>query len=111
MRLCLPVGSYMVLEGTPPDGSTSPVKKRKKVQYREIGVVMEFERQDGSTWQEVVLNAEILQPSLFHLAKQEAEKGSGSVRVKMFPHTRKPAASIAPGEPGEPEYEDEGIPF
>ncbi len=71
-RLCLPVGSYVKEDG------------KKQTQYREIGVLMEFERDDGSCWQEVRLHADILSPSELAFARGEMEKGSAMARVRLF---------------------------
>lgn len=98
-RLSIPVGSYTK------DGTT-----KVTVEYREIGVLMEFEGRDGNTWQEIKLNLDILNPSLLLLARGQVEKNSSTARVKLFdlPARQKPDA---PGGSGLPDEEEDGIPY
>lgn len=83
-RLCLPVGQYQK------EGSD-----KISHEYREIGTVWEFERDDGTTFQEVRLNLDILNPQLFALARSLVAKGSSTARVKMFDGTAKPKTKPA----------------
>ena len=98
-RLLLPVGSYTK------DGASKPT-----TEYREIGVVMEFEnRTNGSKWSEVRLNLDVLNPQLFTLAKAQCQPGTSSVRVKLFePQSRHTGDATEP--PPLPDGEDD-IPF
>lgn len=104
-RLCLPVGSY------------TPEGKEPKIEYREIGVIIEFEsKRDNSTWQEVRLNLDILNPALFQLAKAQAEKGTSTARVKLFDISRSTKATGAAEPPPDDDAfggppGDEDIPF
>lgn len=96
-RLALPVGTWMK-DGEP------------QTEYRDIGVVLEFEDRTGNRWNEIRLHADALNPVLFSLAKAQMEKGSSSCRVKLFDLARKtkdkstpataeePAADIAPDD-------------
>ena len=77
-RLCLPVGSYHK------EGEDKP-----QIEYRDIGVVVEFEAKDGNKWSEIKLHADILNPCLFQLARGMMDKGQSSARVKMFDVARK----------------------
>ena len=67
-RLCLPVGSWHK------DGADKP-----QIEYRDIGVVMEFEGKDGNKWSEIKLHADILNPMLFQLAKQQIVEASAAL--------------------------------
>lgn len=95
-RLCMPVGSYVTGDKT-------------KIEYREIGVIVEFEK-DGNTWQEVKLNADILNPTLFTLARQQMEKGTSAVRVKLFDMERKKRVPDG-GSDDAQEFDESGVPF
>lgn len=90
-RLCLPVGSFLK------EGAEKPT-----TEYRDIGVVIEFEDREGNKWNEVKLNLDILHPSLFHLAKSQMEKGSSAARVKLFDVTRRTRDAAEPEAPGAP---------
>ena len=79
-RLCLPVGKWQKQDGS------------EQIEYREIGVLMEFEGKTGGTWQEIKLHADALNPVLAGLAKQMMDKGTANARVKLFEIERKPRA-------------------
>lgn len=98
-RLALPVGSY-TREGS--DKATT--------EYREIGVIMEFEGRDGNTWQEIKLHLDILNPSLLLLARAQVDKNSSTARVRLFDLQARPK-SDAPAGPEAPPEEEDGIPF
>lgn len=91
-RLCLPVGSYTK------DGASQPT-----TEYREIGVLMEFEGRDGTRWQEVRLHLDILNPALFQLARGQCEKTASSARVRLFDAQAKSGGKSAPEASAEPE--------
>jgi hypothetical protein len=91
-RLALPVGQYSK------QGAEKPT-----VEYREIGVVMEFADNAGNKWSEVRLHVDALNPVLATLARQQMEKGTSSARVKMFGmETQRGAPSrVKPATPSE----------
>lgn len=97
-RLCLPVGQYQ------PNGADKP-----KTEFREIGVMVEFEDQSGNKWSEVKLNLDILNPTLFQLAKSQVDKGQASARVKLFDVTRKVKDKSANSESDG--AEDDDLPY
>lgn len=101
-RLCLPVGGYRK------DGA-----ERDTIEYRDIGVIMEFEAKSGNKWQEVMLNADVLNPVLFQLAKSQMEKGSSRCRVKMFDAAprQKPDPGKDEPPPSSDDLGDEPPPF
>lgn len=98
-RLCLPVGSWHK------EGEDKP-----QTEYRDIGVVIEFEGKDRNTWQEIKLNADILNPCLFQLARGMMDKGSSACRVKLFDVARKTKDKPSDGAP-EDDLDDEKPPY
>ncbi len=77
---------------------TSATGKEVK-ELREIGVVIEHTSGEN-TWQELKLNADLLQPVLYQLAKPFMQKGSASIRVNLYDLPR--SKSVAPDAPPEP---------
>lgn len=98
-RLCIPVGSYEQ------NGQT-------KTEYRDVGLEIEFTKEDGSRWSELKIHADMLNPVLFNLARRGMDPGASTVRVKKFDVGRKePAAGNGPGAPAGGSDWDDAPPF
>lgn len=87
-RLCMAVGKWVDGEG------------KERAEYRDIGLMIEFEDGRGNTWNEIKLHADILQPSLAVLARAQMDRGASNVRVKLFDVARKAKDKSAPAGAG-----------
>jgi hypothetical protein len=98
-RLCVAVGSWE-------DKQTGKIR----TEYRDLGVLIEFEDGQGNKWHEVKLHVDILQPSLAVLVRAQMERGSSNARVKLFDVARKMKDKSVRDEapPDEPDAEDDG---
>jgi hypothetical protein len=104
-KLCVAVGSW-----------TEPNTDKVRTEYRDIGLMIEFEDGQGNKWHEIKLHADILQPSLAVLVRQQMDRGTSNARVKLFDVARKVKDKSLQDEPGPPEggdggAEDDDIPF
>ena len=95
----MPVGSYL-----------QQGKDKPTIDYRDIGVVIEFSDDKGNCWEEIKLHADILNPSLLILARGMMDKGQASCRVKMFDVQRQTKDKSMNEDDG-PSKEDDDIPF
>ena len=98
-RLCMPVGQY-----------TAQNAEKPTIEYREIGVAVEFDDGKGNSWTELKLNLDVLNPTLFQLARGMVDKGQSSARVKMFDVARKVKDKSATDEQDGP-VDEEGDPY
>lgn len=99
-RICIPVGSYHKT------GADKPT-----IQYREIGVVMEFRDQAGNTWQELQLHLDALSSTLASLASRQQDRNESNARAKLFDVTRKVKAPTPESEEEAPPMAEDEIPF
>lgn len=89
-RLCVAVGSWT-------DGAG-----KDHIEYRDIGVMLEFEDGQGNKWNEVKLHVDILQPSLAVLVRQQMDRGTSNARVKLFDVARKVKDKSVPDDEAQP---------
>ena len=72
-RICLQVGSYKDNDGN------------ERAEYRELGVILEFDAKTGGRFQQIKINAEALSPALAALGRPyQREMSSGSMILKLF---------------------------
>jgi hypothetical protein len=95
-RLSMQVGSWV--DG---EGKTHP-------EYRDIGVMLEFEDRRGNTWNEVKLHMDVLQPTLALMVRSQSDRGASNARVKLFDVARKVKDKSVPDEGEKPEGHEEG---